>query len=420
MNDDEVFEDGDDVVVLGPEPEPPAGGPRGPRRWRPVALVLAVGLVAAVAWINRPRPEPRTPIADSLDPGSRQQPLYTGAVGRLIFTVNEEIRAGELIGERLWIVSLENGAVVQGPLIPPVGTDLGLPAGPGVPPNRQFTLGPPDSPAGGHLAFLADGATGLGGRFAYVLDVGASVLAEAGPVAEAEAISWDPQGALLTARGTSIGEDLVIRRFELGQTGREMARLAQVGAPVALAVSGGRTFLILDHLAGEGFSSGRNSILTFGRSTSRTLLTRWHVLGHGLNAQFLVEDPRAESAGPVHLWAPGSHADPPVPLPGFEPERIVGWTSDRQHYAALGGWAGEYGLWFVSWPNTPVFLMTPLNRDQGESVDDVAFDREGRAAFFVFQTELWMVEIGSERVRRVPLPEEAARELPSGPLVWVP
>jgi hypothetical protein len=416
--DEEPFED--DVVVLGPEPEPVRPRPRLPRRWRTVALVLAVALVATVAWINRPRPEPRAPIPDSLDPGSRQQPLYTGAVGRLIFTVNEEIRAGQLIGERLWVVSLENGAVVQGPLIPPVGTDLGFPAGPGVPPNRHFTLGPPDTRASGHLAFLADGATGLGGRFAYVLDVGSSVLAEAGPVAEADAIAWDPAGALLTARGTSIGEALVVRRFELNGAGREVVRLPQVGTFVELAVTGGRTFLILDHLSGEGFSSGRNSILTIGRSTSRTLLTRWRVLGHGLNGQFLVEDPRTESAGPVHLWAPGQSPNRPIPLLGFEPERIVGWTSDRQHYAAVGGFAGQYGVWFVSWPNTPVFLMTPLDREGGTFLDVVAFDSNGRAAFFVKETELWMVEIGSERVQRVPLPEAAARELPSGPLVWVP
>jgi len=30
------------------------------------------------------------------------------------------------------------------------------------------------------------------------------------------------------------------------------------------------------------------------------------------------------------------------------------------------------------------------------------------------------VEIGSERAFRLPLPDDAARELPSGPLVWVP
>lgn len=420
MNEDEgPFED--DVVVLGPEPEPPARGPSGPRRWRPVALVLAVALVATVAWINRPRPEPRAPIADSLDPGSRQQPLYTGAVGRLIFTVNEEIRAGELIGERMWIVSLENGAVVRGPLIPPVGTEEGFPAGPGVPPNRQFALGPRDTDASGHLAFLADGATGIGGRFAYVLDVGSPVLAEAGPVAEADAIAWDIDGLLIASATGTFSERLVIRRFQVNQPPEELARLEWTGTSVSVAVTGGRTFLIREELEAEGgFPTGGNSILILEGMTARTLLRGWRVLGYGLNAQFLVEDPRTESAGPVHLWAHFQSPNRPIPLPGFEPERIVGWTSDRQHYAAIGGFAGEYGLWFVSWPNTPVFLITPLDVEGGATVDVVAFDEQARAAFFVKDTELWMVEIGSERVRRVPLPEEAARELPSGPLVWVP
>ncbi|MCA1726125.1 MAG: hypothetical protein LC722_00220 [Actinobacteria bacterium] len=406
----------DDTVVLGGIPEPPPrSGPRLGRRGRWIAMGLAVVLVATAAWMNRPGRGGPGPIADDVfEPGSRTRPLYPGADGRLLFTVLEEPTAGEIAGETLWSVRLDTGAVERGPLLPPVGTASGFPAGPGVPPGREFALGPRDSFSAGTLAFLGDGSLFLGGRrFAWTLDVGSSRLGVPAPVGEAAALAWRPDGSLLALHPNADGTWGVDAIQPRGA--QEAAALVNLPESVpSLAFTGRRLFLIV---SSSPYGGSTELIQFLDGDRAQTLLSGWRVVGHGLNAGFLVRRPGAPGAREIALWHPGEE---PALLPGYAPERIVGWTGDRQHYASVGEFRGEYGVWFTAWPNTPVFLMRELDRDAGESVDVVAFDGPGAAAFFVVDLDLWMVQIGSEESRRVPLSDEAAREVPSGPLIWIP
>lgn len=405
----------EDTIVLGGEAPPPP--PRRPRsrtgRW--LALGLAVVLAAFVAWLNRPSEGEPGPIADDLmEPGSRTRPLYPGADGRLLFTVQEEPAPGELVGERLWTVQLETGAVDRGPLLAPVGTDSGLPAGPGVPPHRSFALGPPGSPSAGVLALLGDGPSAFGARrFAFFLDVGSRRLAPPLPVGEAVAFGWRGDGTLVTLRPDP-GGGWTVEGIRSSASAVELGRIRHRSTPSGARVSaGGRRTLVV--LTSVPYGGGDDRVLAVDGDRVRTALAGWRVLGVGPRGVFLVERPG--TAGPLARWTDGGE---PQALPGFEPDRILGWTADRLRYAAIGGFRGEYGLWLVQWPNMPVFLMRPLDPGGTETVDAVAFDGPGVAAFFVLDLELWMVEVGSERARRVPLPDDVARELPSGPVVWVP
>jgi hypothetical protein len=347
---------------------------------------------------------------DPFDQGSRERPLYPGAVGQLLFTVQEEPAAGQLAGETLWSVQLGTGAVTRGPLLLPVGTDSGFPAAPGLPPNRAFALGPAGTPGAGTLAFLADAPRGgLGGRrFVFGLDVGSRLDLPPAPISEGVAFAFGEHGELYVLRAEANGTFAVQI-----VNGPERARVGPLRESVlSLAATGGRLFLVQSTTA-YGVFPPFERILELDGGSAQTVLEDFRVLGVGLNARFLVAP--AGAFGRVLLFEPGRE---PQPLPGFLPVRIVGWTRDRQHYAAVGTFRGEYGLWFTQWPNTPVFRMMPM--DVGDSIDVVAFDEQARVAFFVHELDIWAVEIGSERAFKLPLPDEAARELPSGPLVWIP
>ena len=399
-----------DVEVLGPD-EPPRSPTTSGSTWRKAIVAIAVVMIATIAWLNRPGDEPPGVISDDpFDPGARTQPLYPGAVGRLLFTVQEEPAAGLLAGETLWSVRLDTSLAERGPLIPPVGTTTGVPAAPGLPPNRGFLLGPRGTAAAGTLAFLADAPPDLGGRrFVYGLDVGSRLPIPPTPVAEGVAFAFGARGEMIVLRPEENGDWIV------DVVGR--ARVARLGpfreSVLTLAISGGGTFILQSTSPFAGKPIER--ILRIDGDASQTVLGGHRVVGVGLNAQFLTN--RLGSNSPLLLFQPGRR---PQPLPGFAPLQIVGWTGDRQHYAAVGEFRGDFGLWFVAWPNTPVFRMMTIDADAGESIDVVAFDEQARVAFFVHELDIWAVEIGSERAFRLPLPDDAARELPSGPLVWVP
>ncbi len=401
---------GEVEVLSGYEPPPPPR--RRPGNWTPWVVALVVAIVGTITWLNVSSEEPTGPISDDpFDPGARTQPLYPGAVGQLLFTVQEEPAAGQLAGETLWAVQLGTGAVTRGPLLLPVGTDSGRPAAPGVPPHRAFGLGPARSRSAGILAFLADAPPALGGgRFVYGLDVGSPVELPPAPIAQGGEFAFTPSGSLHVLRSEPDGTWVI---DVVGE--RQSTRLGTLGGPsnLSLALTGGRVFLLQSADAFDDFADPVERIIAVDGGRTRVVLDGWRAVGVGVNAHFLVQ--RARNFDSLSLFEPPA---PPRKLPGFVPERIVGWTFDRQHYAALGRFRDRYGLWFVSWPNTPVFMMMPI--DEGESIDEVAFDEQARVAFFVHELDVWVVEIGSERAFKLPLPEDVAREVPSGPLVWVP
>lgn len=406
----------DDTVVLGGVPEPPPrSGPRLGRRGRWIAIGLAVALVATVAWLNRPVPAGTGPISDDpRDPGARTQPLYPGAVGRLLFTVPEAETPQELTGERTYALWLGTSAIEAGTLLPPVGTDRGFPAGPGVPPHRAFALGPEGTPAAGLLAFLGDGPPVLSApRFAYVLDVSNSGLHPLpAPVGEASALTWSPDGELLLLRNEPTGE-VVLEGLRPDGPRREIARLpATMDRGLAPVYLSGRLLILLEEAAAAFATPPRIRVVSVEGNRVRTLLRGYEFLGTGPDGLLL----QAFGGVARFVWSPG---EAPRRLEGFLPGQILGWTADRLHYAALGNFHGVYGLWFVRWPNTPVFQLDDLEVG-GVGVGPVAFSGDGAAAFYVKDIDLWMVEIGSERARRLPLPGDAARRVPSGPLVWVP
>jgi hypothetical protein len=393
---------GEVEVLSGYEPPPPRR--TGTSSWKPWVVALVVAFIGTITWLNVSGEESPGPISDDpFDPGARTQPLYPGAVGQLLFTVQEEPAAGQLAGETLWAVQLGTGAATRGPLLLPVGTDSGRPAAPGVPPNRAFALGPARSRSAGILAFLADAPPALGGgRFVYGLDVGSPVELPPAPIAQGVEFAFAPSGSLHVLRSEPDGTWVI---DVVGE--RQSTRVGELApSNLSLAVTGDRVFLLQ---SGVDFAR----IIAVGEGPTRVVLDGWRAVGVGVNAHFLVQ--RARNFDSLFLFEPPA---PPRKLPGFVPDRIVGWTFDRQHYAAVGTFGDRYGLWFVSWPNTPVFMMMPI--DEGESIDEVAFDEQARVAFFVHELDVWVVEVGSERAFKLSLPDDAAREVPSGPLVWVP